>query len=148
MNICIEEYQSKDQKEAKEFIVDIWKEFGFIYIKKYDYDLDDPEVFYVKPGGAFYLLKDEEKIIGTIGVINKGVKIAEFKRFYVDKDYRGKGYGTKLFNYALDFCKNSRFEKVEFETDKELKKGHEFYKKKGFKIVKEDSISFYMEKFL
>jgi hypothetical protein len=51
-----------------------------------------------------------------------------------------------LFTKALEFCKNSAFKKVEFETDKTLTQGHAFYLKHGFKIVKEDEESYYMEK--
>lgn len=146
MSIHLEEFLPSQQKQVKDFILNTWKEFGYFYIRKYDFDLDNPDEFYIKKGGMFFVLLDEDQIIGTIGIINQGAGLAELKRFYVDINYRGKGYGTKIFEKALEFCKNNGFKKIEFETGKAFKQGHEFYKKQGFKTVKEDKESFYMEK--
>ena len=112
---------------------------------EYDPDLDNPDDFYIKPGGMFYIIKDEDEIIGTIGIINRGNNLAEFKRFYVDPSYRGKGYGSKLLKKAIEFCKENKFKKIEFESGKKFKDAHKFYQKRGFKIVKEDERGFYME---
>lgn len=142
----VEQFKPYHQKAVKDFVVEAWKEFGFTYMPEYDSDLDDPEGFYQKQGGMFYLLNENNKIIGTIGIINKGEGIAELKRFYVDTNHRQKGCGTQLFNEALEFCKKNRFKKIEFETGKAFTKGHAFYQKRDFKIVREDEESYYMEK--
>src|SRR3989344_346276 len=147
MNTRIEPFHSDLQKQVKDFVLDVWKEFGLFYMPEYDSDLDNPEKFYIKTGGMFYVLKEEDKIIGTIGIINKRDHIAEFKRFYINKNYRGKGCGTMLFNKAIDYCLKNDFKKVKFATGKAFKQGHKFYKNKGFKVVKENDEDYYMEKF-
>ena len=148
MNIQVNDYVSNQQQEVKNFILNVWKEYGFVYMSEFDSDLDDPNEFYIKPGGMFYVLMDEDRIIGTIGVINKGNHVAELKRFYIDINYRRKGYGTQLYNRAVEFCKEKEFEKIEFETGKDFKQGHAFYQKNGFALVGEDKESFFMEKIL
>lgn len=135
-----------DQKLVKDFILKEWKEFGFTYHTEYDSDLDNIDSFYPKKGGAFFLLKYKGVIIGTIGVINKKKDIAELKRLYVNKKYRGLGLGSLLVDTALAFCKKHGFKKVEFETNKKFKIAHLLYQKKGFRLVKKDALSFYMEK--
>ena len=96
----------------------------------------------------FYILREGDMIIGTIGIINKGDSCAELKRFYINTEHRGKGYGTRLLDKALEFCRQQGKTKVEFETGKAFTQGHAFYINKGFKIVNEDKESYYMEKYL
>ncbi len=94
------------------------------------------------------MLRDGDKILGTIGIINKGNGIAELKRFFVHADFRGNGYGTELLNNAIEFCKKNGIKKIAFETGKEFKQGRAFYKKRGFKIIKEDDKNYYIEMLL
>ena len=148
MTILLEEYTTDKQGEVKDFILHVWKEFGFIYMSEFDQDLDDPEKFYIQPGGMLYILREGDMIIGTIGIINKGDSCAELKRFYIHIDHRGKGYGTRLYNKALEFCRQQRKTKIEFETGKAFTQGHAFYISKGYKIVNEDKESYYMEKYI
>ncbi len=91
------QYVPSDQKTVKQLVLTELKEFGFSYNPEYDFDLDDPSI-YEKNGGMFYVLKIDEKVIGTVAIINKGNHIAELKRWYVDKNYQGKGYGAQLLN--------------------------------------------------
>src|SRR5260221_14184525 len=112
MNVTVEKFSPEEQAQTRSFILRLWKEFKFIYIKKLDYDLDDIQSFYVETGGIFYVLKDGNKVIGTIAVINKGNHIAELKRLYIDKPYRGNGYGSKLVNEAIEFCNDNEFIKI------------------------------------
>ena len=142
--ISISPYSSRDQKSVKELILNGLKEFGFTYSAKFDSDLEDPSI-YIKNGGMFYVLKDNEKIVGTVAIINRG-NVGELKRMYVDKHYQGKGYWSLLFKNAIEFCKQKKYKKLEFETNKKFKKGHVFYKNKGCRIVREDERSYYMEK--
>lgn len=145
MNILIREYLPIDKDAVRSVILKGFKEFGFEYTPQYDFDLDDPKKYYIDQGGMFYVLEIDGKVVGTIGVINKG-KIAELKRWYVDKDYQGKGYGSQLLDKAILYCKEKGFKKIEFETNKKFTKAHLLYKKRGFKTIKEDERSFYMEK--
>lgn len=147
MNPILSPYTPSDLKGIKRVILSVYKEFGFKYNQKYDSDLDDPSI-YKKSGGIFYVLKYNKEVVGTIAVINKGNTIAELKRLYVDKRYRGKGFGSLLFDKAIKFCRKNSFSKVEFETNKKFTKAHRLYKKRGWEVVKEDEASFYMEKSL
>lgn len=148
MAYTIEEFVSNDQQAVKNFIVSCWKEFGFRYIQKYDYDLDDPTKYYIKNGGMLYVLKEKNIIIGTIAVVNKNNEIGELRRFYVEKSHRGKGLGSQLLSKTIEFCQSKKFKKIEFETNKIFKQAHALYEQKGFITVKEDDRSLYMEKLL
>jgi GNAT superfamily N-acetyltransferase len=146
MSITISQFTQKDLEGAKNVVLKGLKDFGFSYHEEYDYDLNDPQKYYIDKGGIFYVVKEHKKIVGTVAVINKGDHVAELKRMYVNKEYQGKGLGTGLLGKAVEFCKQNKFTKVEFETNKLFTAAHRFYQKHGFKIAKEDSRSYYMEK--
>lgn len=139
-------YSSKDKEGFKNLVLQGFKNFGFSYHQKYDSDLDNPEV-YSKKGGVLFLSKIGGKVVGAIAVISNGDN-AELKRWYVYKEYQGKGYGTLLLEKAIQFCIDKKFKYIEFETNKKFTKAHRLYKKKGFSIISEDERSYYMGKIL
>lgn len=146
MSITITAFTQTDLQGAKNVILKGFADFGFSYHEEYDYDLNDPQKYYIDQGGIFYLLKENGKIIGTVAIINRKNHNAELKRMYVDKEYQGKGLGTLLLEKAVEFCKQHGFTKIEFETNKKFTVAHKFYQQYGFKIVNEDENSYYMEK--
>lgn len=143
----ITKYHSSDRQTVKQIVLSGLKELGFEHDTKLDFDLENPEKYYIKSGGMFFVLKVAGKVVGTIAVINKG-KVAELKRFYIDQDYQGQGFGSQLLDKAIQFCKDKGFTKLEFETDKRSSKAHLMYKRRGFQLIKEDENSYYMEKSL
>lgn len=145
MGASIRQYTAADQKAARSVVLRGYKYFGFDYTPQYDFDLDNLKKYYIERGGMFYVLEIDDNIVGTVA-INKKNNVAELKRWYVDIDFQGKGYGSKLLDRAMLFCKENGINKIEFETNKKFLKAHLLYKKRGFKIVREDDRSFYMEK--
>ncbi len=147
MKAVVSPYSPIYQKDVKRVVTDGFAEFGFTFNPQYDSDLDDPGI-YEANGGMMFVLKIDGKAVGAVAVINKGKTTGELKRMYLDKEFRGKGYGSLLFDTALAFCKEKGFTKLEFETNKKFKQAHAFYQKKGCEIVGEDARSYYMEKLL
>lgn len=147
MNPVISKFSVTDLPDVKKVIFDSLKDFGFDYNPVYDFDLEDPNKYYIEKGGIFYVLKVDNKLVGTVAVINKG-KIAELKRLYIDKNFRGKKLGSMLINRAIQFCQDNGFSKLELETNKKFTQAHLLYQRRGFIVVKEDDRSYYMEKVL
>lgn len=148
MPLVIEQFVPKYQEAVRDFILDAWKEFGFTYVPKEDADLDNVQKHYLDNRGMFYILRDGNKVMGTIGIIAKPGNITELKRLYVDKSLRGNGFGSQLVGQAIEFSRKNKFSKIELDTNKIFKKAHDLYQTKGFSITKEDDQDFYMEKLL
>ncbi len=146
VRIIISEYTPSDQQGAKQVVLNGLKDFRFEYHDIWDSDLENPKKHYIDRGGMFFVLKVDGKIVGTVAIINKGNNSAELKRLYVNKEYQGKGLGSKLLDAAIAYCKKHGFIKLEFETNKKFTKAHLLYQKRGFKTIKEDKSSYYMEK--
>lgn len=142
----IREFNIKDQPAVKEFVLSVLSEFNFQYNGELDYDLEDPDKYYKNQGGIFYVLEMDNKIVGTIAVKNKNDGIAEIKRLYIDKDHRGKGYGPKLFDKALKFCKDNNFTKIILDTWTRFETAKLLYLSRGFKITSTRGEQIFMEK--
>ena len=50
----------------------------------------------------------------------------------IDEKYRGKGFGSKLLNEAIDKSKQQGMKRVELDSGFQREKGHQFYTKLGF----------------
>jgi len=80
-----------------------------------------------------FVLKNEEEILGTLSYLEEGNQY-ELKSFYIKYDKLKKGYGSKLIIYVLNHLKEKGVKKVKVSI---LPSSLKFYKKSGFKIIKE-----------
>lgn len=63
-----------------------------------------------------YFLKDDNKLLGY-GLINRDVK-ENMIYIYIYEEYRGNGFGSKLFGYLYNGLKNSEIKELLFTIDK------------------------------
>jgi len=138
--IKIIEYNAnlKLDKKIKKFITEILF-IEFKQPKKFDRpDLQDFSI-YKKLNGMFWLLIDENNdVVGTIAIKrdDSNNSFGILKRFYVDKQLRNKGLGSKLFNKVIDFCKINKIDIIKLNNDSiKMSSGNSFYIKKGFKEI-------------
>ena len=97
---------------------------------------------YIGKGGNFWIAKDHEKLIGSIGIMPYSDKIAVLKKFFVYEDYQGNPHhiGRKLYAHLLSFAKKKNFETILLDTPYNTERAHKFYEKAGFIKVPEDML--------
>lgn len=95
------------------------------FMKTYDADKD-----------RIWLAEHNGEIIGAIGIVGHPDK-AQLRWFLLHPDYRGIGLGKRLFNEALDYCREKRFSKVFLITTEDQKQAIAIYEKAGFVKVAE-----------
>lgn len=91
---------------------------------------------YIKTGGVFYVGEYDGKIVGTVAVTPENKNIALFRRFYLYKKYRGRGFGSKLYDKAEKWAKDKGYKKFILFTFPHFKTAVKMYKKRGFKNFK------------
>lgn len=142
----IELFSDKDQEEIKQLGFSVSKEIGQTYDPKLDYDWEHIKEVYIIPGGTFYVVKASGKIIGCAGVKNINNIVAEFKRFRVLKEFRGKGIGRDLFEKRLNFVLKNNFKKIMLDTTDPAVR--HLCEKNGFQKTKQEGNIMYYEKML
>ena len=77
------------------------------------------------PAVDLYILRIEKTIIGFIGVSGNHLEM-----LFIDADFRGKGYGKVLLNYAVEHLGI-----ITLDVNEQNEQAFEFYKKMGFSIA-------------
>jgi GNAT superfamily N-acetyltransferase len=85
-----------------------------------------------------FVMLNENKIIGTFQIIITahlplmGAKRATIESVHIDSSFRGKGYGTKMMEYAIQIAKENGAKIVQLTTNKQRVDAKRFYEKLGF----------------
>ncbi len=97
---------------------------------------------YIDKGGNFWIAKDNEKLIGSIGLMPINKDIAIMKNFFVYEDYQGEPHhtGQKLYSEFLKFAKSKGFKNILLDTPRNTVRAHKFYEKAGFRKVSENDL--------
>lgn len=96
-------------------------------------DIADVEQNYMR-NGCFWCLFDNEVLIGTVAIrtIDIEHKVIELKRMFVLPEYRGKGCGRLLLEYAIAYAKEKQYYKICLDTLKQFSAAQHLYQSSGF----------------
>jgi len=151
-SFVIENFDSKGDTAAILEICDKNWYWLVANVEKEDYSLQDPDIIEIR-NDTIFMFKHQTpdqnpQNFGKmkIKVLRDGGKLAGFVTYYkmnffrgkllflgVSSDFRGKGYGTVLVNYAVnDMFKNMGLSIVELDTRTNNVRARGLYKKLGF----------------
>jgi len=148
MSIKIRRATIKDLKQIQELNLALFKK----EVKDYDPTLDLNWTFskagtkYFKGriediafGGIWVAFVGEEMIAYLSGGITKAEsyrklpRMAELENTFVEKEYRSKGIGKKLYKEFVAWCKRHDVKKLRVVASAQNKQAIRFYRKSGFK---------------
>ena len=133
--IKIETYTEKYKPHIATLILNIQNnEFNVPLTIADQPDLLDIENFYFKKNSSFWVAVEDEKLIGTIALIDFDNGQAALRKMFVHKDYRGKekGVGQLLLNKLLTWCNEKNITEIYLGTVEQLHAAKRFYVKNGF----------------
>jgi GNAT superfamily N-acetyltransferase len=143
------EIKKATKKDLKK-IAEIFQEYG-----KYEHNLDENvncgkiseiikiENKHMRDGTIYFLIIENEEIIGVINfnIDYRGKeKIGGIHTLIIIEKARGKGYGSKLFNFVLNYFKRKGCKRVRTFIHIKNKKAFDFWQKKKF-IMEEGYIA-------
>jgi len=95
-------YKAEDSVGVKNLILTILgKEYPFDQSAYQDSDINDITGTYSGEGNGFFVVEQDRKIVGGVGIKRDDGNRALVRRFFVDKDYRKRGFGTMLIEKAI-----------------------------------------------
>ena len=133
--MVIETYQEKYKAEIAQLILNIQQnEFNVPVTISDQPDLLDIENFYFRKDGNFWVAVENERVIGTIALIDMGNRQSALRKMFVHKDYRGKekGIGQLLLNTLIGWCRQKDINEVYLGTVEQLHAAKRVYMKNGF----------------
>lgn len=115
----------------KEEIVELYKSGGWW---KDSYDSSELQHL-IKGSFVFAVLveKNSKKAIGMGRILSDGVSDAYLQDIVIHSDYRGNGFGKKLIDFLIDYCKSKKISWIALIAEPNQ---DSFYRSIGFKHMK------------
>jgi GNAT superfamily N-acetyltransferase len=111
----------------------VFAEYGFVYDPAVEVpDLLRFEHHYEPPRGAFFVVRNGDLIVGSVGVERLDADTAELHRLYLDAELRGRRIGRALVEMVLDWCRVQAISRVILWSDTRFDRAHRLYTRMGF----------------
>ena len=135
--ICIQKYETKFDNDF--FVLNkAWIEESWILEESDKKDLLNPDKI-VNNGGQVFFALENQKVIGTVAMINSSDNRFELAKMTVQEDFRGKGIANMLMDECLKFAKENKANEIFLISNDSLTIARNLYDKYGFKEVNLDS---------
>ena len=129
--------EKRDNQQVASVIRKVLEEFN---VPKVGTAYADPELdmmfeTYSKPKSAYFVVEQDERIIGCAGIAplaNGAPEVCELQKMYFLPETRGLGIGTEMMEVCLSKAKDFGFEKCYLETMPYMEAAQKLYKKSGF----------------
>ncbi|UCE61121.1 MAG: GNAT family N-acetyltransferase [Phycisphaerales bacterium] len=138
----IREATNADTEQVKEIVFTALTEYGLSHDSSgVDSDLEDIEANYIRAGGTFEVVEDDDgRIIGCVGLHRIGEGVCELRKMYLKREARGKGLGKTLLKRSIERAGKLGFRRVELETAAPLKEAIALYEQYGFRPIESERI--------
>ena len=135
--ICIQKYETKFDNDF--FVLNkAWIEESWILEESDKKDLLNPDKI-IHNGGQVFFALENQKVIGTVAMINSSENRFELAKMTVQEDFRGKGIANMLMDECLKFAKENKANEIFLISNDSLTIARNLYDKYGFKEVDLDS---------
>ncbi len=128
------DYEDRYQEDFRRLNLE-WLE-RFNLVESHDLEvLNHPRDNVIDRGGFIFLLKDNDTIIGSAGILKVNDEEFELIKMYVSPEYRGKKYGEMLLHHCIAKAKQINASKIILYSNSKLQTAIRMYEKFGFKHV-------------
>ena len=141
--IEIRTYSEVHQEEISKLILSIQQEeFGIPITLEEQPDLNDIPNFYQSNNGNFWVALFDNKVAGTIALLDITNKQGALRKMFVSKEYRGKDFkvGQTLLDHLLNWAKEKDFNEILLGTTEKFVAAQRFYEKNGFIELEKETL--------
>ena len=137
-SIVIKPYTVEYQEAIENLVLPIQQtEFGVKITREEQPDLMDIAGTFQHGVGNFWVALDDDKVVGSIGVVDISNQQVALKKMFVSSSHRGKDKGVAqlLMNTAMEWCSAQSVRQIFLGTTERMHAAHRFYEKNGFAEV-------------
>ena len=100
-------------------------------------DLKNIPEYYQNGNGNFWVALHNNKVVGTVSLLDIGDNLLALRKMFVNRDYRGHETGTaqKLLEISLNWAIANGIREIYLGTTPQFLAAHRFYEKNGFKEI-------------
>lgn len=106
--------------------------YEILRLQNIDEELRELQHRYSPPNSCFFLLKEAETVVACAILKRFSEDAVELKRMYLKPEARGKGYGKRLLQHAIQTAKELGFRRMVLDTEPIMATAIELYEKFGF----------------
>lgn len=111
----------------------VFAEYGLLLMPAFEVpDLLRFNAHYTPPRGAFWVVREDTRVVGSVGVERLDDRTAELHRLYLDSTLRGRGIGRALVETVLDWAREQGVRRLVLWSDTRFVHAHELYRRHGF----------------
>jgi GNAT superfamily N-acetyltransferase len=78
------------------------------------------------------------KRVGSVYCVRRADEVAQLRLFFVDRDARGHGIGSRLVDHCIDFARDRGYRRMMLSTVSPLESARRIYEAAGFTQTKEE----------
>src|SRR5437867_10766390 len=136
-HVVIEPATAEDLDELSDLLGELFSEESDFRPNK-EKQLRGLRLIFEQPNrGRVFVLRRDHSIVGMINLLftistAEGGFVILLEDLVIHKEYQGKGYGSKLLQYAIDFAKQKNFLRITLLTDRPENVAQAFFRKHGF----------------
>jgi N-acetylglutamate synthase-like GNAT family acetyltransferase len=100
-------------------------------------DLQDIRGFYQRDNGNFWVALHDQKVVGTVALLDIGNNQAALRKMFVSAEYRGPAYGIakRLLETLIAWSQVRGLREIYLGTTAKFLAAHRFYEKNAFREV-------------
>ena len=135
--VCVEPATFEDLDELSILLGELFSEESDFRPDR-DKQLRGLRLIFEQPNrGRVFVLRQDRTIVGMINLLftistAEGGFVMVLEDLVIHKAFQGKGYGSKLLQYAIEFAKQKNFLRITLLTDRPELRSQSFFKRYGF----------------
>jgi RimJ/RimL family protein N-acetyltransferase len=119
----------------------VFAEYGLLLMPAFEVpDLLRFNAHYTPPLGAFWVVREDTRVVGSVGVERLDDRTAELHRLYLDSTLRGRGIGRALVETVLDWAREQGVRRLVLWSDTRFEQSHRLYRRLGFEQLGERTV--------
>jgi GNAT superfamily N-acetyltransferase len=134
-NILVADFSDADQQGVLNVILPIQqREFGIPITEGDQPDLTNIPGFYQSGTGGFWVARSNDRVVGTVGLKDIGLRQAALRKMFVAAPFRGREFGVagKLLDVLMAHARAKGVAEIFLGTTEKFLAAHRFYEKNGF----------------
>ena len=142
-HLTIRSATNDDRERVAGLVFGVLREFGLEPDPKTtDADLQDIEANYLKRGGLFEVIEDEQaQLQGSFGLYPINKVTCELRKMYFIPSARGLGLGKYVLQRTIARARELGFKEIVLETSSKLIAANRLYTQFGFKPSQPDHLA-------